>query len=195
MDQFFPETILVVLAADLRKTADGTIVCGENTKANCDEAIAFARHVPKPLILLTATKAGKQFDHVMLGRVMQEYVDAEAPDIPTDFHEARLFNTYGEVSAAVDYVACHYPDAKIVFVVEEHRKRRVGLLADAVMHFSNTGMFLLRNKNPSFYSVHTHQMPAPWWRKIHRALYERLAYHENRHMLKRRWLYTGTLST
>lgn len=184
-----------MLAADLRKTVDGTIVCGQNTKANCDEAIAFARHVPKPLILLTATRAGEEFDRVMLGKVMQKYVDAEAPDIPTDFHEANVFTTYGEVSAAIDYIACNYPNTKIVFVVEEHRKRRVDLLADTVLHFSNTGMFLAYNKTPPFYNIHTHQMPAPWWRKVHRALYEWLAFHKNRHMLKRRWLRTGTLST
>jgi hypothetical protein len=135
-------TIIVPIAHDLLLTRTrGSnmqgVRCGPGTQAACDHAIALLENNPDGRILVTATTASTKYHSVVMGRVMQDYIQAKS-GVKPHFNEADYFRTVGEVLAVGEYVhelrtLCG-PDAvrKVMFAAKSWHAERVRAIVQAV---------------------------------------------------------------
>lgn len=92
------------------------VICGPGTKKACDHAIRVAEKLRKqgirPLIFVSATvPRDPKWCGVVMGLIMADYIKQQGVS-PKEifFHEARTFNTMGEVNALADTFAGQFTD-------------------------------------------------------------------------------------
>lgn len=157
---------IVPIAFDL-DFQDGEVILGAGTRKACEVAVRHAkqvlavnqaagtRHVP--VILTTATRAKLKHNHVLMGKMMAEYIRSIAPkEIQIVFHEAPQFNTAGEIAAVQEYLyTADHSKLKpcVIFCAKGWHAPRVSRIAEIASK---------RSRRPVPYSVESHRLPCTW---------------------------------
>lgn len=121
-------TLIVPIAADLRRNERDIVVCGPNTVRACDEAVRYAHTVPAPRIQLGATE-DPHYDNVCMADLMERYMHKLNAGLVFLRHRAPEYNTIGEVLATVDalhaLIAQGETVSEVVFLVKDWHAPRV----------------------------------------------------------------------
>lgn len=100
-----PRYVLVApFAHDLTPLSQGPVECGPGTRAADEHAVREAQTYKNAIILLTATRAGKQYGSVLMWPLMERHIDSLHPVCPVVHECARWFNTLGEILGIIKYI-------------------------------------------------------------------------------------------
>jgi hypothetical protein len=130
--------LIVPIAHDLARGGYDEVIIGPGSANACAQAVDIAREYQCPHVLLTASEAGRQWEHRNLGQIMAGYVGRLNPTLPARYHQARWFKTYGEIIAVAEYVkmfGARSAEATfecVVFAVKDWHADRVQALAEKV---------------------------------------------------------------
>ena len=148
---------------DLGREGD-RITLGPGSKKACNRAITTAREIGlSAVILLSATvPPNPTWKGITMGKVAQEYIARAAPDVITAFHEARWFNTIGEIWALVEYLKLHSPArpvANVIIAVKWWHAPRTAMITHLL--FTQVGI-------ETRWSIRTHWLGLgrQWWRTL-----------------------------
>jgi hypothetical protein len=145
-------TLIVPVPFELARNARNEVICGPGTKLACDQAITFARAIQNTRVFFSATQASAKYDRVVMGRVMEGYVNKHAPNVPTDFHESPLFSTIGDLIALAEFInkwkRSRPKLGLVLFTTKDWHAKRIEQVAKAVFRWKGCDMAIQLKTHP-----------------------------------------------
>lgn len=161
--------LIVPIAWKLERDKDNSIICGPGTREACDHAARLALALPGSEILLTPTRAGPKWNHVLMAGLMIRHIAQRYPELTLRYSEAPSFTTRGEVMATADFIRfCGRRSEQIeevIFVAKSWHKDRLMMNVEAI--FKAEGITV-----PVRYE--THEVPASLFDRVLRESVARI---------------------